>query len=409
MEEKQWQKTQRIAVLVAVSCVLQVSESFIPHPIPGLRLGLANIITLVALVNVGFGHALEIAILRTFLSSFIMGTFLSFSFILSISASCVSTIVMGILYSLARSRKCALSIIGISILGALSHNIIQLFLAYVLFIHHPGIFVFLPWLLIGGVFMGWINGMIAARVCSALGSQPVKERVLAVIRPLPLEGVFRTPFNRASGNPSRHISAEVKIICLFLISTSVLVFHDFRFYALLFLSLAALSLVSSGYFKFLCTRVYRCAGMLLAALLLPFLFSPGADVLFSYFWLRPTYQGLQAGLLMAMRLIIFIMGSSLLTVSPPPQELTRGLSRVLSVLKCFGVSSQRIATIISLSWMSLPACSSVFKGMLSGIDFKKAKNLRNLIPLVSELIIVFYLNAENISSMSQKEFIAVEH
>ena len=107
MEEKQWQKTQRIAVLVAVSCVLQVSESFIPHPIPGLRLGLANIITLVALVNVGFGHALEIAILRTFLSSFIMGTFLSFSFILSISASCVSTIVMGIFYSLARNRKCA--------------------------------------------------------------------------------------------------------------------------------------------------------------------------------------------------------------------------------------------------------------------------------------------------------------
>lgn len=256
--------------------------------------------------------------------------------------------------------------------------------------------------------MGWINGMIAARVCSVLGGQRVKERSFAVIKPLSMEGVFSAPNYCASGSLLHYVPAEVKIIFLFLISMSIFVFHHFWFYALLLLFVAAISLLSRGHGRLLCSRVYRYKGMLLAAFLLPFLFSPGEDVLFSYLWLRPTYEGLLSGLLMDMRLIIFIMCSSLLTVSTPPQELIQGLSRALSLLKCFRVSSQRIAMIISLSWMSLPSFGSAFKGILSGVDFRKAKNLRNLIPLLSELIVVFYLNAENISFAYQKELIAVE-
>ena len=75
-------KLNRIALLVAFACVLQIAESLIPHPIPGLRLGLANILTLTAMVTLGFGYALEVAILRTILSAFIMGTFMSPTFIL---------------------------------------------------------------------------------------------------------------------------------------------------------------------------------------------------------------------------------------------------------------------------------------------------------------------------------------
>ena len=78
-------RTYKIALLISISCVLQISESFIPHPIPGLRLGLANMLTLVALVTLGFRAALEIAVLRTVLSAFIMGTFMSPTFVLSFS------------------------------------------------------------------------------------------------------------------------------------------------------------------------------------------------------------------------------------------------------------------------------------------------------------------------------------
>ncbi len=115
-ESKENNQVYKIALLVAISCVLQISESLIPHPIPGLRLGMANMVTLVALVVLGFRPALEIAIFRTILSSIIMGTFMSPTFVLSLSGALISTLVMGFLYWLAGFNKVyGLSIIGISI------------------------------------------------------------------------------------------------------------------------------------------------------------------------------------------------------------------------------------------------------------------------------------------------------
>ena len=94
-------KVYKIALLVAFACVLQIAESLIPHPIPGLRLGLANMLTLTAMVVLGFRYAMEVAVLRTVLSAFIMGTFLSPTFILSISGAVLSTLVMGFFYWLS--------------------------------------------------------------------------------------------------------------------------------------------------------------------------------------------------------------------------------------------------------------------------------------------------------------------
>ena len=85
MKDFQNRNNYTTALFVALACVLQISESLIPLPIPGLRLGLANILTLTALVMLGFRAALEITLMRTILSSFITGTFMSPGFILSFS------------------------------------------------------------------------------------------------------------------------------------------------------------------------------------------------------------------------------------------------------------------------------------------------------------------------------------
>ena len=159
----------KVALLVSLACVLQIAESLIPHPIPGLRLGLANIITLVALINLGFGYALEITVLRTVVSSFMMGSFMSPGFMLSFAAGVMSTLTMGFLYWLAHAKKQHLfSIVGISIAGALVHNITQICLAYFIMIKHAGIFIFLPWLSIGAVFIGWFTGVVSSKICLKL-------------------------------------------------------------------------------------------------------------------------------------------------------------------------------------------------------------------------------------------------
>jgi len=155
-----------ISVLVALASVLQITESLFPHPLPWLRLGLANMITLTSLVIFGFGIAVQIAVLRTILSSFLLGTFLSPGFFLSFSGALVSALVMGGIYSLGSIEKSnpsshylfGLSIIGVSILGAVSHNLTQLFVAYLFLIRHKGVFLTLPFLILAGVVTGYVVG-----------------------------------------------------------------------------------------------------------------------------------------------------------------------------------------------------------------------------------------------------------
>lgn len=155
-----------ISALVAIASVLQIAESLFPHPVPWLRLGLANMITLASLVIFGYAVAIQVAVLRTILSSFLLGTFFTPGFLLSFSGALMSALVMGGIYNLGRMGKgnpsthhlTGFSIVGVSILGALTHNLTQLFVAYFFLIRHKGIFMILPFLIAAAVVTGFITG-----------------------------------------------------------------------------------------------------------------------------------------------------------------------------------------------------------------------------------------------------------
>ncbi|MFQ5866606.1 MAG: Gx transporter family protein [bacterium] len=155
-----------ISVLIALASTLQIVESLFPHPLPWLRLGLANMITLTSLVIFGYAIAVQVAVLRTILSSFLLGTFFTPGFFLSFSGALMSALVMGGIYSLGRVAKgnpsrrypFGFSIIGVSILGAVTHNVTQLFVAYFFLIRHRGVFLILPFLIVAAVITGFITG-----------------------------------------------------------------------------------------------------------------------------------------------------------------------------------------------------------------------------------------------------------
>ena len=77
-----------------------------------------------------------------------------------------------------------------------------------------------------------------------------------------------------------------------------------------------------------------------------------------------------------------------------PEELTRGLARVLLPLRYLGVSQQRVATILSLAWTAIPHVWETTQGAILAANLKNARNLRNLLPLLSNLIAMLYLNTE---------------
>lgn len=155
------------AVLTALALGLSFMERFIPLPIPlpGIKLGLANVVTLVALCRSGKGSALGILTARCLLGS-LFGGLTSLAF--SLTGGLLS---FGVMVLAGKSR--GLSLYGISVLGAAAHNMGQILVAMGLM---GSIYVaaYLPWLLLIAVITGLLTGSLCSGILKML---PKEKRV----------------------------------------------------------------------------------------------------------------------------------------------------------------------------------------------------------------------------------------
>jgi heptaprenyl diphosphate synthase len=162
----QLQDKYRIALLSAYAVAIHSFESLLPTPIPWFRLGIANIITLVTLMLYGFRAAMMVTLIRIILSSIFIGTFLGPGFILSFGGGVSSTIAMGAVFSVFPRL---FGPIGLSLIGALLHNIAQLFLAYFLFVRQlEPILIISPVLILLGAITGTVNGFIGGMIIKSI-------------------------------------------------------------------------------------------------------------------------------------------------------------------------------------------------------------------------------------------------
>jgi heptaprenyl diphosphate synthase len=150
-----------IAWFAALAIAIHVLESVIPSPIPGIKIGLANIVTIIVLVHFGWRTAAWVSLLRVLIGSLIIGSFLSPTFVLSLSGACASLIVIGLAYTLLHDK---LSALGYSVLAAIAHILAQFWAAYWLFIPHDALFHLLPVLLTVAIITGIVNGILALAV-----------------------------------------------------------------------------------------------------------------------------------------------------------------------------------------------------------------------------------------------------
>lgn len=382
-------KIYQIALLVALACILQVSESMIPHPVPGLRLGLANMITLTTLVLLGFRHALEVATIRTILSSLITGSFLSPGFILSFAAAIVSTLIMGLLYWLSGvHRRCRFSIIGISIVGAFCHNMVQLALAYLILIKHSGIFIFFPWLSIGSLATGWVVGIVAGGVCRQLAKASTSAASENSSQALQVPA----PKHYQVGTSLLHrAKPEIKIVAVLVLAILVLIFDDFWFNLALAASLLLAAATSRIALSFLWTRIRQYTSLLAVAFCFPVFFNPGDHILATIATVKITSEGMISGSHFAARIVFLIIASSILLRTTSPENMACGLARLLSPLRHVGISDQRFAQVFSLSWNAVPYLWETARAAIWRANLGKAENLKNLLPLLSNLIAKLYL------------------
>jgi heptaprenyl diphosphate synthase len=392
MEQHTDTKTRRLALLVAVACVLQIAESLLPHPIPGLRLGLANTLTLIALVTYGFGYALQITILRTILSSFIIGTFMAPGFILSFSAGIASTLVMGAVYwvvlSLPRTR---LSIVSVSVVGAIAHNTVQLLLAYILLVRHPGIFIFYPWLVIGAVVTGWVTGIVAGNVCLRIRDAHAEEA--GTVHATGDIGSF-SPRDYAPGESVLHRTPSVvKVAAIVVLAIVVLVFTETRLYIGILIALLALGAVSGASPVYLLSRMRRYLFLLAVAFLLPVLFNDGAEVIVRIGAVRITREGILTGALYATRILLLMMASALWVRTTSPADMTHGVTKLLSPLRVFGIPVHDVAAVLSEAWLAIPTFWETVVDTFRVRNLKKLRGVRDFVPLLTDLIAALYLES----------------
>ncbi len=151
----------RIAKLAAFAIVLHMVEAVFPSPLPGVKPGIANIVTLYVLLQYGFATAAWVSILRVFASGLLLGQFLSPTFILSLSGALLS---LGVLWLAMRLPKQYFSAISLSILAAFAHIAGQLLVVRLWLIPHASVAYLIPIFAVAALFFGLINGLITARL-----------------------------------------------------------------------------------------------------------------------------------------------------------------------------------------------------------------------------------------------------
>lgn len=157
--------TKRLAFLsvsVALAMILAFVESQIPplSAVPGVKIGLANIVSLFILYKLGWREALGVSLVRVLLASLLFGSFVSLTY--SMFGAVLSLTVM-----IAAKRLLPFSPIGVSVLGALAHNAGQILAAWIYLGNGAIVYYLIPLSVSGtlaGIFVGVLGGIVAERV-----------------------------------------------------------------------------------------------------------------------------------------------------------------------------------------------------------------------------------------------------
>ncbi len=141
-------------LLTTVALLLSYVERMlaIPMIVPGMKLGLANVAVLIALYILDNKTAFSISILRILISALLFTGFASFLY--SASGALLSFTVMAFC-----KKTNIFSMIAVSILGGISHNIGQIIIACVI-VENIGLFYYMPFLIILGIATGFITGIV---------------------------------------------------------------------------------------------------------------------------------------------------------------------------------------------------------------------------------------------------------
>ena len=149
-------KTAYMGMLTALAFVFSYIESLLPINlgVPGIKLGLANLVIIVTLYTIGIKAACTLSLVRIVLTGFTFGN--PVSMIYSLAGGLLSLVIM-----ILAKRSKTFSVTGVSVLGGVFHNFGQIMVAAVV-VEMASLFYYLPVLILSGTIAGVAIGMLAS-------------------------------------------------------------------------------------------------------------------------------------------------------------------------------------------------------------------------------------------------------
>jgi heptaprenyl diphosphate synthase len=144
-----------MGLLFALAAALSVLESMVPLPLPlpGIKLGLSNVVTMFCVLSLGGKKAFTLAVLKALFALLVRGLSAG---LLSLSGGLLSVALMLLALCLSRGKA---SYLLVGVTGAVAHNLGQLAAASLL-LRVPSLWYYLPALVIAGCMMGFLTAVI---------------------------------------------------------------------------------------------------------------------------------------------------------------------------------------------------------------------------------------------------------
>lgn len=208
-----------------------------------------------------------------------------------------------------------------------------------------------------------------------------------------------------TGSIIHKLDPRVKIFFTFVFMISVFLIDRYFAYLIAGIFLLTLIKMSKVPLGFVLKGIKGILYLIIFTFVINIIFTQGDTVLFKYGWLTITKEGLDFAVFMALRLFFLMVGTSLLTLTTSPIELTDALEKIFSPLARFGFPAQELAMMITIALRFIPTLldetDKIMKAQMArGADFE-SKNVisraKSMIPILVPLFVSAFRRADELA------------
>ena len=396
------QRLARISLLSALALVLSYIETMIPLPValPGVKLGLANVAVVVALLGLDVRAAAAVAVVKVMASGFLFGSPMMLMYSLGGTA-------LAFAGSAAASRIPGLGAVATCMVAAILHNAGQIAVAALL-LGTTSVLLSLPPLALAACATGFVTGTVAAGVLASQPDSPYAAESVEIPRPrmkrqTPSNGRGFTPLAadvatfgayRPGTTTAHKLDPRAKIVFAVLFIATAFVAQGAP--ALLILLAAAMAVqAASGSSAHTALRSLKPFAWLMGfVLVFDTLFVNSGDVIWCAGPATITAGGVSCAIENVLRFVCVLLGTSALMTTTSPTQLTDGFSLMLRPLNRFGVRTASAGLAMSMTLRFIPTLTKEFNKvcvaqMSRGADFANGGVLQRGLALVSALVPMF--------------------